>query len=153
MPAISGKTIKLNPEANLLPHISQENENSQNNQQPINSARQMSSHTIAATTQPSSREWGPAAEGVALKISNQSIKQPTNQPSVEIICSDQLEQSAVGMICWTQLVTLSVETTVEITCWDQLVRLSNELNCWSGLSRLSVEISCWDDLCKDQLLS
>ena len=28
----------------------------------------MSSHNIAATTQPSSREWGPAAEGVALKI-------------------------------------------------------------------------------------
>ena len=56
------------PEANLLPHISQENQNTHNNQQPVNSARQM--RNIATTTQPSSRGWGPAAEGVALTINN-----------------------------------------------------------------------------------
>ena len=69
------------PEANLLPHISQENQNTQNNQPPINSARQMSQHNIATTTQPFSREWGPAAEGVALKISWKSLKIATPSPA------------------------------------------------------------------------
>ena len=41
--ATNGKSIKKRPpENNLLPHISQENQNIQNNQQLANSAKQMS---------------------------------------------------------------------------------------------------------------
>ena len=55
-------------EANMFLHISQQNQNTQNNQQPVKPARQISEHNTATTTQPSSWERARAAEGVALKI-------------------------------------------------------------------------------------
>ena len=66
------------------------------------------------------------------QASNQSINQPTNKPI------NHLLKSASEIICGTQLLIFSVETSVDI-CWDQLVRLSVELDCWSDLLRLSVE--------------
>ena len=60
----------------MLPYISQKNQSTQNNQQPINSAKQLSKHNKAPSTQPSSREWGPVAEGVALKINTNKKQKP-----------------------------------------------------------------------------
>ena len=43
---------------NLHPHISQENQETENLQKTVNSARQLSYLNTATTTQPSSQEWG-----------------------------------------------------------------------------------------------
>ena len=62
--------------------------------------------------------------------------------TAEIICWVQLLTLSVEIICWEQLFSPSVE----ISCWDDILRTTAEIICWVQLLRLYVEIICSDYL-------
>ena len=65
-------------------------------------------------------------------------------------------RTTAEIICWVQLLTLSVE----IICWEQLFSPSVEISCWDDILRTTAEIICWvqllklyvETICSDYLL-
>jgi len=99
-------------------------------------------------------------QGAKVRLLELEGPELTKNFSVAPSCWNSLVTSAAKVICWDQLLRLSVVISCWVICCEQLLRSSVQINCWDYLLRSSAEFNCWDYLlrlaaeiiCRDQLL-